>query len=57
MSAGRRVVVAGLIAAIIVCTMVAAVWWTDEARSQSRIDSCLDRGGAWDYDAGVCQIE
>ena len=55
MAVGRRLAFAGLIAAILVSVFVAAVWWMDETRSQNREDSCLDRGGTWDYDAGVCQ--
>ena len=43
-------------AALAALLILAAVWQLDQLRTSSKIDSCLDRGGAWDYDARLCQL-
>lgn len=37
-------------AVTVVVVLILACW----VRLQLAIDSCLDRGGRWDYDQGVC---
>ncbi|RLE26702.1 MAG: hypothetical protein DRJ61_07660 [Acidobacteria bacterium] len=39
-----------LVALVAVAVFLVARW----TRMQLAIDSCLDRGGRWDYEQGVC---
>jgi hypothetical protein len=43
----------GIILVIIICVFVTAGFWL---RNQFRIDSCLDQGGRWNYEAGECEF-
>ncbi len=42
-------------AVIVISGLFAAVRGLDWMRTTSKIESCLDRAGAWDYDARACQ--
>ena len=46
---------AKLAIAIVGATIVAACLVAPSVRRSLAIDSCLDRGGAWDYEAEVCR--
>jgi hypothetical protein len=37
---------------VAVAVVVAIAWW---ASGQLRIDSCLDSGGRWNYELGICE--
>ncbi|UUX98668.1 hypothetical protein [Sphingomonas sp. J315] len=34
---------------------IAAGWYFLFHSEWARIDTCLDRGGRWNYDAGLCE--
>jgi hypothetical protein len=51
----KRWLIAAAGALVIAVLLVALVWAMYRMRTASRIDYCLDRGGAWDYDAHACQ--
>lgn len=41
-----------IVSAVIACVVVVLIVW---GRTQLKIDSCLDNGGRWNYEQGVCE--
>jgi hypothetical protein len=37
--------------------LVAVLAWSPAVKRFLRVDSCLDRGGGWNHDAGTCEYE
>jgi hypothetical protein len=40
-----------IVAAVVVALLAAGLW----VRQFFQIDGCLDSGGRWNYDSGVCE--
>lgn len=51
MTMKRRLLWFAIVAVLVACALWALPW----AREQIRIDTCLDRGGVWDYAAERCE--
>ena len=53
----RRVTQMVIYGILIAIAVTIGVWQFGRLRTDFRIDSCLDLGGAWDYDAHACKTD